>query len=58
MISVNVMEDVMSQTTAVRPTSIVMFLPDWPLLIWMVVITLAIGLSSGLSAQDLVHTFN
>ncbi len=42
------------QLRAVLPS----LLPNWPLPIWMLVITLILGLSGGLSAPDLVRHFN
>ncbi len=39
-----------------RPAS--SYLPDMPLVIWMVLITVGFGLVSGMSAQTLIGTFN
>jgi len=34
------------------------FVPDWPLVIWMVAAALALGLAGGLGAPDLIKVFN
>jgi len=34
------------------------FLPDMPLVIWMVLLTIAMGLAAGLPASDLIGSFN
>ena len=34
------------------------FFPDMPLVIWMVLITIGMGLAGGMSAQNLIGTFN
>lgn len=43
-------------TTASRP--ITSYLPDMPLVIWMVLITVGMGLVGGMSAQQLIGTIN
>ncbi len=48
----------MSQTSIAQPRTIRSLLPDWPLLIWMVVVTLTIGLAAGLEADTLVEVYN
>lgn len=48
----------MSQVAGERSFPIRLALPDWPLTLWMVAITLALGLAGGLGAQDLVAQFN
>ncbi len=39
-------------------TMIVAALPDWPLVIWMIAVTLVLGLSYGMKADQLIHIFN
>jgi len=48
----------MSNTTtaASRPTTL--YLPDMPLVIWMVLITVGMGLAGGMSPQQLIETTN
>jgi len=48
----------MSQATLAHGFSIRSLLPNWPLTIWMVAITLAIGLLGGLDTESLVRQFN
>ncbi len=48
----------MNQQTIESASSLRMLLPNWPLPIWMVAITLAIGLAGGLAAPDLIDQFN
>ncbi|MEM8628103.1 MAG: hypothetical protein AAGF32_09220, partial [Pseudomonadota bacterium] len=48
----------MSTHVMTRKTEMQSLLPDWPLAIWMVAITLAIGLSAGMSADTLVRSYN
>lgn len=48
----------MAGTVSVRAHPIRACLPDWPLAIWMVAITLVLGLAGGLGAPDLVRAFN
>ncbi|MEH6631013.1 MAG: hypothetical protein V7776_09310 [Halopseudomonas aestusnigri] len=38
--------------------TIIAVLPDWPLVIWMITATLVLGLSYGMKADQLIHTFN
>ena len=48
----------MTDTTAAPSKSIASLIPDMPLVVWMVVVTVAMGLTSGLGAQDLIEIFN
>lgn len=48
----------MSQAASVHAHPVRAFLPNWPLAIWMVAITLVLGLVGGLGAPDLVRAYN
>ncbi|WP_421709524.1 hypothetical protein [Algihabitans sp.] len=48
----------MTDTTAVPSKAIASLSPDMPLVVWMVVVTLAMGLTGGLAAPDLIEIFN
>ena len=39
-------------------TNISRLLPDWPLVIWLIIISLSIGLLNGMDANELVSAFN
>ncbi len=50
----------MTDASAAVPTSSTLrrILPDWPLVIWMFFLTLALGLLSGMQVPDMIHEFN
>ncbi|MEO1161266.1 MAG: permease [Pseudomonadota bacterium] len=50
----------MSDTHAALPYASTMkrFVPDMPLVVWMVVLALVLGLASGLDAAEMIATFN
>lgn len=48
----------MSNIAAVSSRSANSYLPDMPLVIWMILLTIGMGLASGMSALGLIGTFN
>lgn len=48
----------MSDPTVEREVATTKFWPDWPILIWMILITLGIGVFAGFSSGEIISTFN
>ena len=48
----------MTDISTTQSRSLFSYPPDLPLVIWMVLITVGLGLASGMSAQTLIGTFN
>ncbi|MFW8595530.1 arsinothricin export permease ArsQ [Cribrihabitans neustonicus] len=47
----------MADQTAAKATPVSLW-PNWPVLVWMILITLLIGLVAGFSAGEIISTFN
>ncbi len=47
-----------ASSTPLTPTGLKSHLPDLPLVIWMVLLTLVLGLSAGLGTSEIVRQFN